>query len=278
MSHNRNLLSKYTNQYIRYLLPRQQHQKVPTTEHLQTDGTYEQQYYSIWPPPLVIPIISILQIIFFIVNIICTKSIRSGVVPWEEALIYSPQKRKEVWRYFTYSLAHIGYTHLIVNLVVQFLLGLPLEIVHKKWRVLVLYFAGILAGSLGSTIAHPNTYLYGASAGVYALLLAHIGTIIINWREMTLPGIQLGGFLSIILLDIILTIIAKDNSQHGVPIGYTAHIAGAIAGLLVGIYILKNFDPSTRTKIIFWTALLFYFIFMCILIYFNIFLSNTLKY
>ncbi|XP_072387033.1 rhomboid-related protein 2-like [Diabrotica undecimpunctata] len=272
MSHRRNLLSKYINQYIRYLIPRRQHQKVPNTEDVQTDGTYEQQYYSIWPPPLVILIMSILQLIFFIV------SINSGEGSWDKALIYIPQKRKEVWRYFTYSLVHIGYPHLILNLVVQLILGLPLEIVHKKWRVLIVYLAGVLAGSLGSTITHPNNYLYGASAGVYALLVAHIGTIIINWREMTLPGIQLGGFLSIIVFNIIFILIDNDDNQQNGPIGHTAHIAGAITGLLVGIYILKNFDPSTRTKTIFWIGLIVYIICTCILICFNIFLSNILKY
>ncbi|XP_028133692.1 rhomboid-related protein 2 isoform X3 [Diabrotica virgifera virgifera] len=140
MDHKRNLLSEYVNQYIRYLLPRQEHQKVPDTEDLKRDGTYEKQYFSIWPPPLVIPIISILQIIFFIVNKYI-ESTNSGEASWDETLIYIPQKRKQVWRYFTYSLVHVGYTHLAVNLVVQLVLGIPLEIVHKKWRVLILYFA-----------------------------------------------------------------------------------------------------------------------------------------
>lgn len=49
---------------------------------------------------------------------------------------------------------------------------------HKWWRVLLVYFCGILAGSLGSSIMDPKVCLAGASGGVYALITAHIGTII----------------------------------------------------------------------------------------------------
>lgn len=68
--------------------------------------------------------------------------------------------------------------HLVVNLLVQLLLGVPLEMVHRWWRVLIIYFAGVLAGSLGTSITDPYVRLAGASGGVYAILLAHIATII----------------------------------------------------------------------------------------------------
>lgn len=68
--------------------------------------------------------------------------------------------------------------HLIVNLLVQILLGIPLEMVHKWWRVLIVYFAGVLAGSLGTSIVDPAVKLAGASGGVYSLLAAHVATII----------------------------------------------------------------------------------------------------
>lgn len=67
----------------------------------------------------------------------------------------------------------------MVNLLVQILLGVPLEMVHKGWRVLAIYFAGVLAGSLGTSVTDPSVFLAGASGGVYALVTAHIATIII---------------------------------------------------------------------------------------------------
>ena len=67
---------------------------------------------------------------------------------------------------------------------VQLLLGLPLEIVHGPLRIGVIYVAGGLSGSLLTSITDPEQFLAGASGGVYALMLAHLPTLIMNWREM----------------------------------------------------------------------------------------------
>lgn len=72
--------------------------------------------------------------------------------------------------------------HLIVNLLVQIMLGIPLEMVHHWWRVSLVYLAGVLAGSLGTSISDPGVYLAGASGGVYAVMTAHVATIIMVKR------------------------------------------------------------------------------------------------
>lgn len=56
--------------------------------------------------------------------------------------------------------------------------------VHKWWRVGIVYIAGVVAGSLASSITDPHSYLAGASGGVYALLAAHLASVAINWSEM----------------------------------------------------------------------------------------------
>lgn len=68
--------------------------------------------------------------------------------------------------------------HLAVNLMVQIMLGVPLEMVHRWWRVLLIYLAGVVAGSLGTSVSDPYVFLAGASGGVYAIMTAHIATII----------------------------------------------------------------------------------------------------
>ena len=61
----------------------------------------------------------------------------------------------------------------------QVVLGIPLEMVHSWWRVLIIYVAGVIAGSLGTSVVDPSVYLAGASGGVYALLLAHLASLIL---------------------------------------------------------------------------------------------------
>ena len=43
-------------------------------------------------------------------------------------------------------------------------------------RVAALYMAGVLLGSIGASCMAPERFLVGASAGVYALIAAHLGT------------------------------------------------------------------------------------------------------
>lgn len=88
----------------------------------------------------------------------------------------------------TYMFVHVGIMHIMMNLVVQLFLGTALELVHCWWRVALVYLSGVLAGSMGTSIANPRIYLAGASGGVYALITAHIATIILNWKEMEYAG------------------------------------------------------------------------------------------
>jgi rhomboid-related protein 1/2/3 len=55
---------------------------------------------------------------------------------------------------------------LLTNLAVQTLLGIPLELVHKYWRVGSLYLLGVMSGALLFFVFDRNVYLAGASGGV----------------------------------------------------------------------------------------------------------------
>ena len=57
-----------------------------------------------------------------------------------------------------------------------------MEIGQPGWmgslRVAILYFSGVLLGSVGASCIQPNMFLVGASAGVYALITAHLGNLL----------------------------------------------------------------------------------------------------
>lgn len=92
-------------------------------------------------------------------------------------LRYNSCKRSQVWQFFSYMLIHDNLVHLLFNIIIQLILGVVLELQHK-WRILVIYLAGGLAGCLGNTIFTPTGNLCGASAGLYALWCAHVANII----------------------------------------------------------------------------------------------------
>ncbi len=166
---------------------------------------YKYQYqnqYSCFPPPLFMLGISLLQIVIFAYNSYMGGIGLNGPVFHCSSLIFDPDKRYQVWRYLTYSLIHSGLFHAVFNILIQLVLGIPLEMVHGNhvkvwhvqachtqvfsfagwWRVMLVYLSGVMAGSLWTSVIKPDKFLAGASGGVYALITAHLGTVIMNYR------------------------------------------------------------------------------------------------
>lgn len=180
------LMRDYAAKYCRMVVPRRDMRHGED----ETDGAYENSM-KFCPPPLTMVIFSIIEIIFFLVDIISLDEHKQGTDPKNfgkttngpaaTLFIYNPYRRYEAWRFVTYMFVHVGIMHLMMNLIVQLLLGVALELVHHWWRVALVYLAGVAAGSMGTSIHDPRIFLAGASGGVYALITAHIATIIMNW-------------------------------------------------------------------------------------------------
>jgi len=71
------------------------------------------------------------------------------------------------------------------NIVIQLYLGILLEVTHHWLRVSALYATGILGGSLAISALHLDEYAIGSSGGVYALLMAHLSTIVMVTDSLT---------------------------------------------------------------------------------------------
>lgn len=69
--------------------------------------------------------------------------------------------------------------------------------VHGSCRVAAIYFAGVLAGSLGTSVFDSKCMLVGASGGVYALLTAHVANVILNYNQMELGLLRVFGVVLI---------------------------------------------------------------------------------
>ena len=70
---------------------------------------------------------------------------------------------------------------------------------------MLIYLAGGMAGSLTGTIVIPNGFHSGASAGVSALLTAHLANALFNWQEMNMnfPANMVVGYLLILGLFVV---------------------------------------------------------------------------
>ena len=134
--------------------------------------------YRCRPPPLAILSFTLIEILLYIIDRAALGNITDDYKC--SYLYYNPFKRYEVWRYMTYMFVHTSNAHLIGNMVMQLLVGIPLEMSHGAWRVTVVYCFGVMAGSLASSVFDPKMYLGGASGGVYALVASHLGKI--SWN------------------------------------------------------------------------------------------------
>ncbi|XP_023794527.1 rhomboid-related protein 3 [Cyanistes caeruleus] len=143
--------------------------------------------YTCCPPPWFMITITIVEVAFFLYNgVVLDRFVLQVSHPLylKNALLYHPQLRAQAWRYLTYIFMHAGIEHLGLNVVLQLLVGVPLEMVHGAARISFVYVAGVVAGSLAVSVADMRAPVVGSSGGVYALVSAHLANIVMNWSGM----------------------------------------------------------------------------------------------
>ncbi|KAK3781447.1 hypothetical protein RRG08_019072 [Elysia crispata] len=252
--------------------------------------------YNCCPPPIFIPVISAIEIGIFICYVFELKEdgietrATSGV-PIKSPLVYNPRRRYEAWRFASYMFIHQGYMHIIINMVFQLVFGLSLEMVHKFWRVGLVYVLGAIAGCLIHSVTDMQVSLVGASGGVYAILGAHVAAIVINWREMNYRCLDpqednvCCGFCRFMLsapvrLAIILFLVVSDTAAavhrrikepQQFKVGVSAHIGGFVAGIFMGVLILRNIKRHSWERTLGWTMLALYLAFVAFCVLFNVF-------
>jgi rhomboid-related protein 1/2/3 len=242
------------------------------------DRKYYTDTFKCWPPPYFIMLVSTIEVIFFIYHLITNQT--NSSVPIDSIFIYRPDKKHEVWRFLLYMLLHAGWFHLSFNLIVQVLIGIPLEMVHGSGRIACIYLSGVLAGSLGTSIFDSNAYLVGSSGGVYALLAAHLANIMLNYSNMEYGIYRLLAILLFASCDVGFAIYSRYESEPSFStslpsVSFVAHIAGGIAGLTIGLIVLKNFEQKLHEQLLWWIALGIYLACIIFAIIFNIVNSNT---
>lgn len=235
---------------------------------------YEEQY-SCCPPAIFIALISLVQLgVFIYYGVLYDQWFSYPPQLIDSPLIFDLRRREEAWRFISYMLLHADLEHIAVNVVLQLAIGIPLEMVHGPLRILPIYLAGVLAGSFASAVFDPRVVLVGASGGVYALMSAHLANVILNGDIMNrVVGIIRAVFVfSILGADFGYSIYRRvKEDDYTSNVSFVAHVAGAIAGLSMGLIALMNFKKSLTDKVVFWIAVAVYCAFMVFGIFWIIF-------
>jgi membrane associated rhomboid family serine protease len=143
--------------------------------------------------------------------------------------LYGPFVAEGEWyRLITSGFLHASLFHIGFNMLLLFFLGRLLEPALGTPRFLVLYFASLLAGSLGALVLEPNSLGIGASGAIFGLAGATF--VIARGRGMDALAGQIG-FLIVINL-------VFSFSARNISIG--AHVGGLIGGVICALFIVAG--------------------------------------
>jgi membrane associated rhomboid family serine protease len=129
----------------------------------------------------------------------------------------------EWYRMITAMFLHGSLIHLVVNMVMLYWIGTPVEQAVGHVRFLLIYFVSGLCGSAGALmLTDPNAITVGASGAIFGIL----GAALVYERQRTF--VLGGSALSIIVINLVLTFAIPNISIGG-------HIGGLAGGAACGL-------------------------------------------
>ncbi len=143
--------------------------------------------------------------------------------------LYGPSVAEGEWyRLLTSGFLHASLIHIGFNMFLLFFLGRLLEPALGTPRFVALYFASLLAGSLGALMLDPNALTLGASGAVFGLAGATF--VIARGRGMDAIAGEIG-FL--IVFNLVLSFTASNISVGG-------HLGGLVGGILCALAVVAG--------------------------------------
>ena len=137
----------------------------------------------------------------------------------------------EWWRVVTSGFLHLSVTHIVLNMLALYFIGLGLERVLGAWRYLALYVLSLLGGSAAVMLFAG---VASASAGASGAIFGLMGALLVTLKRLRLDLRQAG-------IIIVINLIATFAIQG---ISWQAHVGGLVVGTLVGAAMV--YAPAAR--------------------------------
>ena len=179
-----------------------------------------------------------LTLLLIAINVGCflVQSLVNAVSPYwvDNWLALSPAGVRSgyEWQFFTYMFLHGGVLHLLFNMFTLFFAGREVEALVGKAHFLAIYFLGGLVGGLAQIFLAPgNSSLIGASAGVFAIVIAFttlfpdvVLTLLIYF---IIPLKMKAKYLALLLVGSSVLFLLKGIMPD---VGHVAHLGGCLVG------------------------------------------------
>ena len=146
--------------------------------------------------------------------------------------VTKPIFESRYWTIVTAMFVHANFTHILLNMITLYFFGtLCLQLMDRKWFLLVFFVGGIIGNLFFLLIAPMYSAAVGASGAIFALggVLAMMRPTLRVYLFFLIPmPLWLG-----IIIGFVLTAFAAG-------IAWQAHLGGLIVGLIVGFFLRRR--------------------------------------
>ncbi len=184
---------------------------------------------------ITISLIIINVIIFFIMEFVGATDSAASMIQYGAVYPTLIKEGGEYWRFFTATLMHFDFEHLLNNMVMLGVSGNILERALGKAKYLVLYFTAGIGGCLLSYLEMINSDVYAVAAGASGSIFGIVGAlawilVLHKGRYETLTG---RGMIMMLILSLYYGASTGDVDNWG-------HIGGFIMGFLLSIIFYRR--------------------------------------
>jgi membrane associated rhomboid family serine protease len=188
--------------------------------------------------PIVTYTLIAVNVLAFIGTLVSGSSVGGSVAGGSSLLAKAALNGPDVangdwWRIITSGFLHYGFLHLAFNMYALYILGSMLEPVVGRVRFSLIYFVGLISGSVGALILDPNALTAGASGAVFGLMGAAVLVMRNRGVDPWASGIGIWLFLNL----------AITFTVSNISIG--GHIGGLIGGALAA-WVLVELPDAVR--------------------------------
>jgi len=145
--------------------------------------------------------------------------------------------RFQIWRWVTYQFSHIGISHVLTNVFLLVILGIPMEGLHGSLHLFIMFQIGVIGGAWCCFVNALRYPVVGMSGGCYSLFGMHLADLLLNWKHRMYRRVMLF-FLFCVGAGSWLTYM-YGNPEHE-NASNEAHVGGAIAGLCIAVVVGYN--------------------------------------
>ncbi|CAE8708095.1 unnamed protein product [Polarella glacialis] len=118
---------------------------------------------------------------------------------------------------------------------------------HGWYRMIPVFNIGVAGGALCHMVSNPHSVgLVGMSAGCYALMAMNMADLVMNWKQNRWRYPKLAVLILLLVFDI--TIAQVSTGDHAT--GHSAHFGGYVAGLLMGVALVRNLKVERWERVL----------------------------